>query len=168
MSEEKSSPPTFADSSGRTWTINLTLGLIDHIQEATGVDLLADGEHSPLTGLLFDPRKLARVLFASLGKQAESQRVDQKAFTGSLTGDSLAAGWGALVDAVVFFTPSQSRAALRAGIDAQMMAMEQGVLAIAKVASSTETNEAIRQRMKQLEEEMQAELPRALAGSATN
>jgi hypothetical protein len=159
-------PPTFK-AKDRTWTINLTLGLIDHVQEAAGVDLLAD-DTAPVLSLLFDRRKLGGVLWACVDKAAGALGITRDDFLDSLDGDALTAGWGALVDAIVFFTPIQSRKAVEAAFNTQMEAMEQGVTALVEVAASQETNQAIREAVIKLKEEMQADLPRQLAASASS
>lgn len=170
MSQNNSptSPPTFQDSQQRTWTLNLTLGLVDQVQEATQVDLLAEGDQAPVIPLLFDRRKLGGVLWACISRQAESNGVSRAEFIDSLDSDSLTAGWGALFNAILFFTPIQGRPAVQAQFDAQMAALEQSIAAMAEVATSAGTNEAIQQVVSRLKEDMQSELPKVLANCATS
>jgi hypothetical protein len=169
QNEQKSptGPPTFKTGS-QTWTLNLTLGLVDHVQEATQVDLLADGDESPVIPLLFNRRKLGGVLWACISKQADAAGVTREQFIDSLDSDALTAGWGALFNAILFFTPIQGRPAVQAQFDAQMEALEQSVAAMAEVAKSQGTNDAIQELVGRLKEEMQSELPKALANCATS
>jgi hypothetical protein len=171
MSQEpKTSPPSFRDAANRLWTLRPTLGQFDAIQDATGVDLLADGAGgaSPVMALIFDRRKLSDVLWAACKPQADSQEITRASFRDALDGETLSGGWAALIDAVVFFTPSHSRAALRAQLDAELAASEQGLLAIAEVAASQETDKEIRKAIGKLKDEMQASLPAALESVAKN
>lgn len=169
QNDKPTGPPTFQDSQKRTWTINLTLGLIDAVQAESGVDLIADeGDVSPMVALLSDRRKLAAALWACVAPQAATKQVTREAFINALDGDTLAAGWGAMVDAIVFFTPSSRRSWVQAAFDAQIAAMEQGAIAVAEVAASEETNEAIRDAILKIKSDLQAELPRALAESVSS
>lgn len=165
---QPNSPPTFQDGAGRSWTLKLTLGLIEHVQESTGVDLLAESESSPLVGILFDQRKLSRVLWCCLEKQAQHNEVPRDDFIDSLDGEALTAGWEALFNAVLFFIPPQARAVVQANFDAQMAAVEQGIKAMVEVAESQETDQAIRQAIGKIKREMQADLPRQLASSVSS
>lgn len=154
-------PPTFRVKD-RTWTINLTVGLIDRVQEVSGVDLMAD-DRTPYLSLIFAPRQLGGVLWACVAQQAATSGVTREQFVDSLDGDALSAGWGALAEAIVFFSQTHLREAVQAEIDAKIAAMEQGFTALAEVASSEETGEAIKLAVKKLKEDMQADLPRAFA-----
>lgn len=158
--------PSFEDSQKRRWMVNLTLGVCDAIQDATGVDLLADGDTAGVMGLLFDRRKLAAALWECVVKQAAEKQISREAFIEALDGDALTGGWGAVVDAIVFFTPSQSRKAVQAAIDTQCKALEAGVQAMADLATSDETNRAIGEAVLKMKTELQATLPEMLAGSA--
>ena len=164
----KQTPPTFQDSLNRTWTLNLSLDLLDTIQEATQVDLVGDdGDTAVVIQLVFNRKKLGEVLWIACHEQAKGRDIDRKAFRTGLDGDALTNGWGALVDAVVFFTPTQSREAVRAAFEKQMEGMEQGCLAIARVARSLETSEEIKKQIAKIETDMQAGLPAAFATAAT-
>lgn len=166
MSEAKvvNAPPSFSDATGKRWTIDPSLGLFDRIQAATAVDLLAsDADLSPIIGLLFDQRKLGLVLWEAVGGAGDVQ-----AFRDSLTADTLTAGWGALYDAVLFFTPLQSRKAVEAALESQLAVIEHGAKAIAEVAASEETKRAMEATVSGLKNEMQSDLVKAFAKSATS
>lgn len=104
---EVTAPPTFK-AGGRVYTIDLNLGLIDSVLAATQLDLAPnEGDYHEVSLLLLNPRKLGNVLWECCKDQAEANALDRSAFTKSLDKDALAAGWGALADAVVFFIPNQ-------------------------------------------------------------
>jgi hypothetical protein len=161
--------PRFKDAKGNEWTLSLTLGLTDRVLSATGVDLLSDsGDTGTVLALVFDRRKLANVLWAVLSAEASDRGINQEQFVDALDGEALSNGWGALVDAIVFFTPPQGREVLRAAIESQVAAMEQGVAALAEVAASQATNDAMKEAAGRIKDAMQADLTKALANSAGN
>src|SRR4051794_17377170 len=125
MSDQKTkAPPTFVDLKKRTWSISLNLELLDAIQAATQVDLVGDdGDSMPVIGLMFDRRKLGEALWVVCQDQAKVKDVDKKDFRAGLDGDALTNGWGALAEAVIFFTPTQSQSATRAAFEKQMQVL---------------------------------------------
>lgn len=159
-------PPSFR-THDRDWTIILTVGLTDRVRDATGVDLLAD-DRTPYLSLLFDNRKLAAVLWTCVACQAEAASVEREAFLESLDGDALTAGWGALAEAIVFFSQKPLREAVKTDIELKIEAMEKGVLAMAEIATSEEAETAIQAALNQLKGELQADLPRAFADSVSS
>lgn len=155
--------PCFKDSTGREWRISPSLGLFDAIQEATGVDLIPDGNDiSTVMSLPMHRKKLSDVLWAAIAARAKESGVSRETFRESIDGDVLTAGWGALLDAIVFFTPSSKRSELEAAIEMYSQAMDQGAQAIIQALKSEATSEAITQA---LEESIQG-LPKALATGA--
>lgn len=137
--EPPTQPPRFRDASGREWSIKLTLGVIESIQEQAGVDVLPrDCDVSTLTGLLFDPRQLAKVLWAAIQSKDGSTWEE---FRDALDGEALSLGWNALVEAVLFFIRSQSEPLAKTveeAIEASMRLMERGTEAIRRTMASAE------------------------------
>ncbi len=159
--------PTFKDATGHEWRFTPSLGLFDAIQEATGVDLIPDGNDvSAVMSLPTNRRKLADALWASVKSQAGE--LTRAQFNERLNGDALTDGWGALLDAIVNFTPSQRREEVKAAIELQSTAMEQSVVAMVQTLKSDETTQAIRDAIDQAQREMASELPKALGIGATN
>lgn len=123
---------------------------------------------SVVMDLLFDRRKLGAVLWSCVASQAREQETTEADFLNTLDGDALTAGWGALVDAIVFFTPSQSRGAMQAAIEAQVEALEKGVEALVEVAQSEQTSESLKIVSQKMRDEMQAGMSKALGEFAGN
>lgn len=156
--------PCFKDAAGREWRFAPSLGLFDAIQEATGVDLIPDGNDvSAVMALPMNRRKLSDVLWATVEGKAKDAGVTREQFRDSINGDVLTEGWGALLDAIVFFTPTSTRAEVQAAIDVQVAAMERGVTAVVETLRSEETEAAISEALSKVTEEMRRDLPKALA-----
>lgn len=162
--------PTFRDAAGRSWSIRLTLGLIETVLDETTVDLIPDNcDVTNLTGLLFDPRKLSRVLWACVKQQANDVTVEQ--FRDAMDGDALLQGWNTLIEAVLFFTRSRSEplaAAIEEAIETAMKIVEQGTAAAIAMMRSEETERVISDTVAEAGREMHKGLASALAGSATS
>lgn len=156
-------PPTF-QAKDRTWTINLTLGLIDDIRDATGIDLAPeDGKTQPIAALAYNHRKLADVLWACVESQAAKAGISSDEFRKPLDRDSFVAGWEALLDAVGFFTPS-----LAPALELEVQTLGDGLAVVAKMAAKEEVRQTIKTRIEEIAAELEQELPKALAESATN
>lgn len=161
--------PCFKDAAGREWRLTPSLGLFDAIHEATGVDLIPDGNDvSAAMSLPMKRIKLSEVLWAAIAPKAKDAGVTREQFRDSINGDVLTAGWGALLDAIVFFTPTSNRAEVQAAIDVQAAAMERGVAAVVETLKSQETEAAIGEAISKASDELRRELPRALAIGATS
>lgn len=159
--------PYFKDAAGREWRFTPSLGLFDAIQEATGVDLIPDGNDvSAVMSLPMNRKKLADVAWAAVKSNANG--VTREQFRESLDGDALTAVWGALLDAVVFFTPSSKRKEVQALIEVQLEVGEREVLAVVDTLKSPETAEAIQQAIDIAVAEMRDGIPKALATGAMN
>jgi hypothetical protein len=144
--KEVAAPPTFK-AGGRVYTIDLNLGLIDSVLAATQLDLAPDnGDYHEVSLLLLNPRKLGNVLWACCNAQADSNGVDRDAFLAALDKDALTNGWGALADAVVFFTPNKIVANQAAEmIEAQVRMIEAQAKEVAKSFSSPEVAKAMQE-----------------------
>lgn len=159
--------PCFKDAAGREWRFTPSLGLFDAIQEATGVDLIPDGNDvSAVMSLPMNRKKLADVAWAAVKSNANG--VTREQFRESLDGDALTSCWGALLDAVVFFTPIASRAEVQAAIEVQAAAMERGTAAVVATLKSQETEAAIDAAISKASAEMMQDLPKVLGIGATN
>lgn len=143
---EVTAPPTFK-AGGRVYTIDLNLGLIDSVLAATQLDLAPnEGDYHEVSLLLLNPKKLGNVLWECCREQAEANSVDRAAFVKSLNKDALTNGWGALVDAIIFFIPNKELAnqALEL-IEAQVTAIEVNARETVKSLRSKEVQEAMQE-----------------------
>lgn len=166
------SPPTFQDAEQRTWTVKLTLDLLDRVLMSTQIDLAPDNaDVSAFCELLSQPRKLGGVLWACIQKQAESTGVDRESFLEAIDGKVLMDGWEAVRDAIHFFTQSRSpktAESIRAAIDAELKMMEAGAQVIIETIKSEATDEALKKKVAEIGRHMQGEIKKALGGPVTN
>ena len=124
--------PSFRDAEGREWHLSLSIGLARRIKDEVGVDFgqLADGKL--LAELGTDPEKLCSALWLMCEKQAERQSVTPEGFAESLDGDAIDGAMEALVEAIVLFTRSHLRNAMRTMFSKTKVAQE-------KTAKAAET-----------------------------
>lgn len=151
MTEDKKiiAPPPFAVA-GHQFVLKITVGLLDSVQEATGCTLIPDDETqtSPVARMVHDHRLLGNVLWAMIETQAAKREppLTKKEFLQALDGETLVAGWAALLDALVFFVQSRNDAmgqAFQATIEAEVEMLAAG----AKQLTATLGSEATRQQM---------------------
>lgn len=168
LAEKPTQSPTFNDAANRTWQVKLNLSLLDAVLANTQVDLApSNSDVSPVLGLLFDDRKLGAVLWHCVQEQAKQRQVDRASFFGSLDGETLKSGWGAVVDAIVFFTQSKSQKmadALREAIEAQMRLVEAGASKIIETLKSQATDEAMKTALEKMGRDLQTEINQTFAG----
>lgn len=103
---------TFKDSTGKAWTININLGMIETVKALHGInlhELFADD--MKLIGTLFDdPPLLANVLWTVCGNSGPVS----PEFLAGLGGDELEAAANALIEDIIDFFPKRRRETLRA------------------------------------------------------
>lgn len=175
MTQEKivSAPPTFTDSEKRVWTIKLNLSLLDAVQANCQVDLtIRDLKTDHITNLLFEHRSLGNVLWECCQHQAKDKGVDRDSFFQALDADALSAGWGALVDGIVFFIqqtqgPKMAQA-VNELVEKQMALVERGAATLVETLKSRETDEKLKQKFDEIAKSLQGEMNRTLDNFATN
>lgn len=99
----------FLDSSGREWSLNVTIGDAKRIKSNLSVDLL---DHRQITELAGDPYKLADVIYSLCGSQAKAAGVTDEQFGEGLAGDAIDDATTALLEAITDFFPKRQRPAL--------------------------------------------------------
>lgn len=101
--------PAFADTTGRTWVIELNVSTVKRVEALTGVNVprLTADHCRPLAELLGDVIKLADVLFALVKGEADRLGVTDEEFGRSLSGEVLERAADSLVRALCDFFPRQ-------------------------------------------------------------
>lgn len=100
---------TFKDTSGREWTITLTVGALKRIRSVAGLDLMPlfggqdKQESEAVRTLLLDPMRMADVVYAAIKPQLDEAQIDDEAFGELLAGPVLAAAAEAFLDAATVF-----------------------------------------------------------------
>jgi hypothetical protein len=102
---------TFKDSSGRDWTLAVTIDCVKRIRDALKVDLLDlfGGEPPLLTRLDTDVVLLCDAIFVALKPQADAAGVSSEQFGAALGGDAIIAARDAFWEALADFFQSLRR-----------------------------------------------------------
>jgi hypothetical protein len=143
---------TFADTSGDTWDLRLSVGQAIAVQTATGVDLVRltpdpakPGRADQLGALVGDMKGLLEVLYAVVGTQAEAKGVESFGdFAGRFDLDTFARAGAAFLNAfAIFYLPPAQRAkALAVLARKDRLLAEQFAAAGDKVVAALEALEA--------------------------
>lgn len=97
---------TFADTKGRTWSVEITIDTVRRLRKRLGLDLLGERLTELLQRVLGDPCELCDVLFVVVEPEAQQQGITDEEFGRSMAGDALDAGARAFLDELVRFTPN--------------------------------------------------------------
>lgn len=120
------------------YEIVLSIQALREIKSKLRVDLYYPAGGDQLVALLLNLGGLADVLWAVCAAQAKAFGVTREQFDGELNGDTLYAGWRALVDAYAAFAPADRRAVVLEVIERQATAMDRAADAAAEVLRSAE------------------------------
>lgn len=116
------------DKGGRTFALDLNIGCAMRIQDATGLNLLADtvfvptdagaktepsGMAAALPRLESDPVLLCQVLWAACGEEAAARNIDRTMFLSAWDGPALKTAYRSLVAAVADFFPDRRERILK-------------------------------------------------------
>ena len=118
------------DTTGRSWTTNISVGTIKRVKEITGRNLmdLAGGELA--AEVMGDPCLLCDILYAIHKPEAARLGVTDAQFGEALAGDSIEEATDALMAELIDFFPNRQRRELLA--NAMKQAKEQEAQAIEK------------------------------------
>lgn len=112
---------TFNDSTGRTWTLTLTLDAAKRVKSLCNVNLLEldAGDPPLLTKLGTDVILLCDVIFALVKPQADTLGVSDEQFGAALGGDAILAAHTAFYEELVDFFRKLGRSDLAKALEAQ-------------------------------------------------
>lgn len=117
--------PTFTDTAGRAWTVELNIAAVKRVRSLTGTDLLEVLGGKLIDRLISDPVLLVDVLFAVLKPEADAKGVGDEDFGRGMAGDAIDQATQALLQAIVSFCPSpKDRAALGRVLEATNKALD--------------------------------------------
>lgn len=163
-------PPVFQDAKKNSWTINLTIGLLNRVLENNQVDLAPDNnDASPILGLLFQRNKLCDVAWTCCKAQADEKGVTRDDFLDAIDGNVIMKCWEALVDAIAFFIQSRSQKLAEAfleAVEAGLKVLGMGAELTIKSIKSQQTDQALKKAAERIGQEMQNEIQKALEESA--
>ena len=118
---------TFKDTTGREWTITLTIGSLKRIRSIAGLDLMPlfggqdKQESEAVRTLLLDPMRMADVVYAALKPQLDEAQINDEAFGELLAGPVLAAA-------------AEAKGVRLLAVDAEGLAREAGTARAVNVA----------------------------------
>jgi hypothetical protein len=138
----------FKDAKGRSWKIpKLTIGIIEDVQDATGVNIYqAVEDGGSIATLLVQPFKLVGILWALCSEQASALKVNARDFGRGLDAEAVEKAGEALVEALVDFFPRAAAAKeMKARLRRQMQTLDARLIAHLKSSSgdSPESPESI-------------------------
>jgi|TARA_R110000868_G_scaffold410438_1_gene698463 hypothetical protein len=142
MSDAESFPPyTFADTTGKRWSLKLTFGKKNKIKREVGIDISAvvsDGM-KPLLALANDPDKLGQAVFLLVEDQLANKQMTVDEFLEPFDGATARAAQLALVEAVAdFFQNPRLADAFR---EMQRIEGEIGAKAVQMIAASIDVEQ---------------------------
>lgn len=111
--------PSFTDSTGKPWPIQITVGAIRRVKERLAVDMLDPTSGNPplLTRLSLDLVLLCDVLFVILQPLAKTADVTDEAFGEALGGEAITAAHEALMESWADFFHQRRQPAFAAMIE---------------------------------------------------
>lgn len=107
----------FEDKHSHTWNVNLDVGMLEDIQEATGVNLdeLMIEPNKMSKFVFLTPRKFVEVMWVVCKEQAETHKLDARGFGRLFDRDTLDLATNAFIEAIFSFYPRSSVAAVLRG-----------------------------------------------------
>jgi hypothetical protein len=134
---------TFKDSSGRDWSLSISVGSIDEVKAEAGVDLHRIRTDEKFAGelMFLDPGALVRILWVLCKDQAAERAIQPEKFAYLFDGPTQEAATEALLYGLAGFTPrSKVSQAIRAGLKESLEKMDE--LMVAKVNQLISSNGA--------------------------
>jgi hypothetical protein len=122
---------TFADATGRTWSVSINVETIKRVKGLLNVNLMDAVEGKLIEQLMTDPVLLCDVLYAVCKPQADAQTVTDEDFGRSMAGDVIEAGTEALLADLADFFPKGRRELLKKAL-AKLKVFEAKALAAAE------------------------------------
>lgn len=126
------------------------------IRDRVGLDLIEIDDPTEFASLLLRPDRLAAVLHIAIGEPPD---LPLAALLDELDGETLNAGYWALLEALADFTqPAERGAALRAGIEATVATLSSAALQVAETMASPEVRQAVETQLGQTIAQLRADL----------
>ncbi|HMO16239.1 MAG TPA: hypothetical protein PKD64_18935 [Pirellulaceae bacterium] len=146
---------TFADNTGRTWSIAINVGAVKRVRASLDVNLLDAVEGKLIERLVSDPILLCDVIFVLCQQEAETRGITDEQFGQAMAGDAIDAATSALLEELVDFFPSGKRQVLAKAL-AKLKAFEAKAI---ELASKRLDDPALEQQLNQALEQLPAVTP---------
>ena len=146
---------TFADNTGRTWSIAINVGAVKRVRASLDVNLLDAVEGKLIERLVSDPILLCDVIFVLCQQEAETRGITDEQFGQAMAGDAIDAATSALLEELVDFFPTGKRQVLTKAL-AKLKAFEAKAI---ELASKRLDDPALEQQLNQALEQLPAVTP---------
>ena len=146
---------TFADNTGRTWSIAINVGAVKRVRASLDVNLLDAVEGKLIERLVSDPILLCDVIFVLCQQEAETRGITDEQFGQAMAGDAIDAATSALLEELVDFFPTGKRQVLTKAL-AKLKAFEAKAI---ELASKRLDDPALEQQLNQALEQLPALTP---------
>jgi hypothetical protein len=119
----------FCDSSGRAWSISLTIDSAKRVRNLIEVNLLdlTSGDPPLLTRLGTDILLLCDVIYALVKPQADAQNITDEMFGSLLGGEAIQAAQSAFYEELIGFFQSAGRTDMMKALTAQRMLIDKAM-----------------------------------------
>ena len=140
---------TFTDTTGRTWTLTLTLGTAMDVKAKLGIDLLQPEQGDPplLTRLGTDEMLLGEVLCCMLARQFEAHNVTADDVRSAFDGETLLAAQKAFYEERVGFFRSRGRTDRAKAVAKQTAMIEKAITAVETRIDGLDVDRTVEQAM---------------------
>lgn len=123
---------TFADATGKEWTVSITVGSLMRVRSETDIDLaaIARKPNELLTMIFEDAEAFAKVLWSLVADQVKAADLDAKIFYGRLDGPTVERAGEAILGGLIdFFPRSQVAKHLRGKLATALQEMDRTIVA---------------------------------------
>ena len=161
---------SFKGNTGQEWAVAIDGPTIMRIRQELDPKFLKDDheEDNTYARLDSDPALLCMVMYALCEEQCKERGFTDKQFYTQLVGDAIADATEALLKAILFFIPSQSREILKAAAEKRDRILQAGRSKILAVVNDPELETAVMASLEsQLDETIQNLLTQRKTATAT-
>ncbi|MGI6273729.1 MAG: hypothetical protein ACOYLD_15425 [Anaerohalosphaeraceae bacterium] len=137
---------SFTDSTGRTWTINLTIDAAKRVRDLLGINLLEPEAGDPplLTRLGTDEILLCDVIYCLIKPQADQQAITDEQFGQALGGEAILAAQKAFYEELIDFFQKRGRSDRARAVATQARMIEAAAAAVERQIQAIDVDATIR------------------------
>lgn len=163
--QEKLARGIFTDQQGRDWQIKLNVGMATRLRDEAACDVVNTANGSVFQALATDWLKLGMALWIVCEEQADDRQVTEEEFAKLLEEKTLASAVTAMENAIVNFSPTHRRPAMRAIIDRLHDSMTKTSEQEVKMITGKEADRYFQQQMGKHQAKIKKALGELAAGS---
>jgi hypothetical protein len=141
---------SFADNSGRVWSVTINVGAVKRVRDACGVNLLDAVGGTLIQQLIDDPVLLADIVYCLVKEAADAAGITDEQFGRCLAGDAIDAATAAVLEELVDFFPLRRRTVLHKALEKAKALEAMGIEAAGKYLDSDLPEQAMQERIDEL------------------